>query len=131
MREEIKFWIEDARYDSTCAKDMLEKKRFNYAVFLSRQAVEKMLKAAELAVSKKAITKEHNLVQLAKKIFKKIPVKIADDLTFLNPHYTISRYVNAALGPPSQLYDKEIAKEALQRAERVMKWLRKTLGVKG
>jgi len=46
MRAEIRMWQEDAHYDLDCAGDMLEKERYNYVVWLARQAVEKALQAA-------------------------------------------------------------------------------------
>jgi hypothetical protein len=39
MREDIRLWREDARYDLDCAHDMLEHERFNYVVWLARQAI--------------------------------------------------------------------------------------------
>lgn len=57
MRREAELWIKDSDYDLGTAEDLLEKKRYNYAVFLARQSV--------------------------------------------NPHYTITQYVDAPLGTPS------------------------------
>jgi HEPN domain-containing protein len=37
-----------------------------------------------------------------------------DELKFLNPHYTISRYPNAANAAPSEAYTEEIAKKCLK-----------------
>lgn len=45
MREEAGLWLEDAEYHFDCAKDMLERSRYNYALWLARQSVEKALKA--------------------------------------------------------------------------------------
>lgn len=53
MRPEIEIWIEDANYDLETAKDLFEKKRYSYAIFLSRQSVEKILKANYFFVLKK------------------------------------------------------------------------------
>jgi len=125
MREEIILWIKDSDYDLSCANDMLKAKKYNYAVFFSRQATEKILKAAYLLILKKPFPKEHNLNSIIRVAVKKIPDNIQDDINFLNPHYTITRYADAAIGTPSELYDIKTAKEAIKRAEEVRKWVKK------
>lgn len=127
MRKEAELWVEDAEYDIGCAKDMLSKKRYNYAVFLSRQSVEKMLKASYLYIIKKPFPKEHNLITIAKTIFKTVENKIMDDIIFLNPHYTITRYVDSALDIPSRLYNKGFAEECIKKAEEVNRWIKKKM----
>ena len=124
MRKEAEMWMEDAEYDLGCAKDLLEKERYNYAVFFSRQAVEKILKSAYLAVLGKSFPKEHNLIVLAKEIFQEIDDNIMGNITFLNPHYTVTRYVNASLDIPSKLYDRRFAEQSTQKAEEVLKWVK-------
>lgn len=127
MREEIKLWVDDSDYDISCANDMLKAKKYNYAVFFSRQATEKILKAAYIFVLKKPFPKEHNLNNIIRAAIKKIPNKIQDNINFLNPHYTITRYVDAAIGTPSELYDIKVAKDAVKKAEEVREWLKKTI----
>lgn len=127
MRKEIELWVEDAEYDLGCAKDMLSKKRYNYAVFLSRQSVEKMLKAAYLCIIKEPFPKEHNMITLVKTIFKTVNSKIMNNIMFLNPHYTITRYVDSALDIPPRLYDKDFAEDCIRRAETVNKWIKEKM----
>jgi HEPN domain-containing protein len=50
--------------------------------------------------------------------------EIIDELKFLNPHYTISRYPNAANAVPSEAYTEEIAKRCIEAAEKVINWVR-------
>ena len=118
--------MEDAQYDLDCARDMFEKERFNYVVWLSRQAVEKMLKAAYMVTLQKPTPVAHNLMAIARSFIpdSEIPEGIASDLAFLNPHYVVTRYVDAALGKPSDLFNRSFAEEALCRAERVLEWIR-------
>ncbi len=123
MRREAEFWRDDALYDLECAKDMLDKGRWNYVVWLARQAVEKMLKACYPALLGQPIPVGHNLLTLAGGIFDEIPERIRQHFSFLNPHYLTARYVNAALGRPSEIYDHRFAEEALQRAEEAIRWL--------
>ena len=124
MRAEAKLWMDDARYDLDTARDMLEHGRWNYAVFLARQAVEKMLKAGFLILLRKPVPWEHNLLELARECLGgEIPEKVRRALTLLNPHYTVARYVDAALGRPAHLYDRSFAETAIQEAEEVLAWL--------
>lgn len=50
-----------------------------------------------------------------------------EGLIYLNPHYTITRYVDAFLGVPSDVYDESSAKEALEKAKEIRKWIKKNL----
>lgn len=127
MRKEAELWIEDSDYDLATAEDLREKKRYNYAVFLARQSVEKLLKAAHLIVLRKEIPREHNLVELGMSCFEKIPLDIMENLVYLNPHYTITQYVDASLGTPSDIYDESSARNAIEKAKVVREWIKKNL----
>jgi len=129
LRREAQLWLEDAEYDLQCAQDMLEKKRYNYAVWLARQSVEKALKAAFLIKIKEPIPFEHNLLTLAESLHLVLPEAVRSDLVFLNPHYTVARYVDAAVGKPADLFSLEFAAEALEKAKRVHLWLKKILKI--
>lgn len=127
MREEAQLWIKDALYDLDCASDMLEKQRFNYSVWFSRQAVEKMLKAGFLLLLKQPIPRDHNLLALNESLFGKEAGAFRAHLSFLNPHYTTIRYVDAAVGAPADLYSEDFAREAYQKAREVIQWLAKKI----
>jgi len=73
MRKEVELWIRDSDYDLATAEDLLEKKRYNY-VFLARQSVEKLLKAAHLFTLQKEMPREHNLVELGRSCSNDIPI---------------------------------------------------------
>jgi HEPN domain-containing protein len=60
--------------------------------------------------------KGHNLIKLGKILNAE---EIMDELKFLNPHYTISRYPNAANATPSEAYTEEIAKRCLKRLKKL------------
>ena len=126
MRKEAELWIKDPDYDLATAEDLREKKRFNYAVFLARQSMEKLLKAAHLIIIQERIPREHNLAELAKSCFDDIPIDVIKDL-ILNPHYTITRHVDSSLGIPSDIYDEQSAKEAIEKAKEIRKWIKKNL----
>jgi len=124
MREDIRLWQEDAHYDLDCARDMLEHSRFNYVVWLARQAVEKMLKAAYMQLTGRPNPMEHNLLELARLVMgTDIQPKYHRMLSFLNPHYTVTRYVDAAVGRPSGLYDRTFAEETLHKATELLTWI--------
>ncbi|HHW14294.1 MAG TPA: HEPN domain-containing protein [Firmicutes bacterium] len=131
MRHEAELWVKDALYDLDCARDMLEKRRHNYAVWFSRQAAEKMLKAGFLLLLKEPIPKEHNLLALGRTLLGEEETSLRAALSFLNPHYTTTRYVDAAVGAPADLYDEDSAREAYRRSMEVIQWLGKKMGLDG
>jgi HEPN domain-containing protein len=124
MREEARFWLDDAIWDLDCAQDMLDNERYNYAVWLSRQAVKKLLKACYLIVLRLPVPRDHNLLVLGRECFGDAISEINSQLTFLNPHHTTTRYVDAALGAPKDIYDREFAEQALTKAREVFQWIR-------
>lgn len=127
MREEARLWIKDALYDLECAADMLERGRCNYAVWLSRQAVEKLLKACYPALLRMPVPREHNLLTLGAECFGPEFDEIRPHAAFLNPHYTTARYVDAAVGAPADVYDREFAQQAYARAQEAVAWIRARL----
>lgn len=124
MCEEARFWVDDAIWDLECAQDLLDNERHNYAVWLSRQSAEKLLKACYLIVLKSPVPRDHNLLLLGRECFGDAVAEINPQLTFLNPHYTTSRWVDAALGAPKDIYDREFAEQALTKAREVFRWIR-------
>jgi HEPN domain-containing protein len=78
-------------------------------------------------VLQEQIPREHNLAELARSCFEEVPIDIMEDIIFLNPHYTVTRYVDASLGTPFDIYDESTAKEAIENAEKVRKWIEKNL----
>lgn len=129
MREEARLWLDDAKYDLESAQDLFKSARYNYTVWLARQAVEKALKAAYLVVIKQPMPRSHNLTAIARELSWDIPPTIKNNLQFLNPHYTVTRYVDAALGKPSDLYDNAVAAEAIAKAKEVLDWITNNLKI--
>lgn len=58
-----------------------------------------------------------NLVTLLEMVEENPPEEIRTILLRLNPHYTIARYPDAALGPSLKLYNIRIAQEFLEQTE--------------
>ncbi|MBE0447967.1 MAG: HEPN domain-containing protein [Actinobacteria bacterium] len=123
MRKEAQLWLDGAAYDLDSARDLFKSARYNYSVWLSRQAVEKALKAAHLIVIRKPIPRSHNLIELARELSWDIPRAVKEHLQFLNPHYTVTRYVDSAVGKPSDIYDAEIADQAIVKSKEVLDWV--------
>lgn len=97
---------------------------YDSAAFYSFQSAEKALKA--LSYSLGYIPKKtHNLLELVEVLRIKVPVM--DELKKLTPHYTISRYPDAANSIPSEIYTKGISKGCIDSAERVLKWVKEAL----
>jgi HEPN domain-containing protein len=127
LRQEVRWWLDDAANDLAAAEDLLKSGRWSLAVFLARQAVEKTLKAAHLHLLRRPAPREHNLAALARVLPVVMAPDVQADLDWLNPHYTTARYVDAALGPPMSLYPQAMAEEAFARAQRVATWLTERL----
>lgn len=108
---------------------MLEKGRHNYAVWFSRQSVEKLLKACHLVVLRSPIPRGHNLLTLGTDCFGDRLNAVRTQMTFLNPHYTIARYVDAAIGAPADVYDREFGEEAYLKAREVVEWIKAQLNL--
>ncbi len=123
MRQEVRWWCDDAANDLAAAEDLYRAGRWNLTVFLARQGVEKMLKAAHLHLQRRPAPREHNLVDLLRLVRLDPPPEIVADLAWLNPHYTTTRYVDAAVGPPMAIYQQDVAEEALRRGKAVAAWL--------
>jgi len=115
-----RWWLEQAERDLRKASNALSTEDYDAAAFWSHQAVEKALNAA----------RGHNLIELGRRVEEVLGVpveEVLEDLRELNPHYTLSRYPNAANAPPYQIYTRARAEEAVVRARRVVKWVRRLL----
>jgi HEPN domain-containing protein len=98
------------------------------AAFWSQQAAEKALKA--LLLNAGIASRGHNLLELAEVARVELGVdvdEVIDDLRELTVHYTISRYPNAANALPYELYTEGKARELVERARRVVEWVRRSL----
>ncbi|MDT7891111.1 MAG: HEPN domain-containing protein [Thermoproteota archaeon] len=121
IREEALDWWKEALHNLRQAKKIFEIKEFSVSSFLCHQAAEKALKAYYIISKKRLPAKGNNLIRLGKMLNAE---EIIDELKFLNPHYTISRYPNAANAVPSEAYTEEIAKRCIEAAEKVINWVR-------
>jgi len=65
VEEEIKYWIDLARYDLGVAGSLLKARKYVYALFFGHLVVEKMLKAVFVKRRGTSPPPTHNLVRLA------------------------------------------------------------------
>ena len=128
MRREAALWLRQAESDLRKAENDLKTSDWDSAAFWSQQAAEKALKALLLEYGKTC--RIHDLPGIAEIIEEELGVStsdIAGDLRELTIHYTIARYPNAANALPSELYDERKARELIEKARRVLGWVRRNL----
>jgi len=121
MRKEAENWMKQAESDMKNAELMYNSGAYDIASFLSHQLAEKALKAYYIYSRKEFPNKTHNLKEYAEAI-NELPAELAIYCRDLTPHYIVSRYPDAAAGVPAEIYTKNIAKDLLQKAKKVLEW---------
>lgn len=131
MRRETEWWIAQAEKELQTAKKNLEIGEYYAAAFFSHQCAEAAIKALFIA-KKKELPEIHSLVQLLEGIQNDVdvPIEFMSKARYLNPHYIITRYPEAAGSIPYKNYDKNIADECIKIAEEILKWTKKKLSEK-
>ena len=119
VREEVLVWLSEAKYDLEDARYAFERGRWARVTFLAQQAAEKALKALWIHVRREPPPRTHILPYLLPEGVKLEDVNVAD-LYWLTKYYTVSRYPDAAGGPPSMLIVEWEARRALEVAERLV-----------
>lgn len=113
-KELARSWMIQSRHDLAAAMRLQEQGVFDWACFLAQQSVEKILKAIDILENGRT-TKGHDLDVLGRRCgFSGSDLDLLKDLT---GEYTITRYPDAALAPPCEMYDEEIAAKRLRQAE--------------
>ncbi|MCS7098454.1 MAG: HEPN domain-containing protein [Candidatus Methanomethyliaceae archaeon] len=130
MNEALR-WFNEALWDFETAEILHREKRFNAAVFYFHQAAEKACKA--LLYYMNEAPWGHSIRELLLRYFNRIGENPNQELMSyareLDRHYIPSRYPNAhPSGTPHEAYDEEVSKRALNAAERVLKFVEKTIG---
>lgn len=119
MRDETRSWLAQAREDLETSK-FLATSRYYAAVFFAQQAAEKALKALYIEVCRDFPPKNHNLVELCRALT--APPEIVEAARELNPEYFTTRYPDAAVGIPADMYSEQSARVHLEACEKVMAW---------
>lgn len=123
IREEALDWWREAQHNLRQAIKNYEIEEYSVSAFLCHQVAEKALKALYIVKKSRLPPRGHDLIKLGRVLEAE---EIMDELKILNPHYTISRYPNAANTVPSELYSKEIAERCIRAAEKVLHWAKST-----
>lgn len=124
MREEINNWWKQAKRDLESANNSLKSGDYYVCAFLCQQTIEKGLKAVIL-YKKKEKPVGHSLIRLGK--LASIPENFFSKLNLVSPQYFLSKYPDASEDVPYELYDEKIAKNFLNIAEEVLKWINNQL----
>ncbi len=128
MGREAEMWFRQAERDLKKAENDLVTGDWDSAAFWSQQAAEKALKA--LLIKAGVAYRGHELLELGRAVRSELELdvsEIEEDLRELTIHYVISRYPNAANAVPYELYDERKARELVERARRVVEWVRRNL----
>ena len=124
VREEAEDWLAQGERDLRTARNCLQAGDYYAAAFFAQQAAEKALKALCI-IRLKEFPTSHNLVRIAKQL--NAPDDIVQACRSLTPVYTTARYPNAAMGPPFELFDRELAERHLREAGLVVEWVKRSL----
>jgi hypothetical protein len=124
VREIVLQLLKQGKKELKYAEDNFKLKNYSLVAFLCQQSVEKLLKAVYIHEKKEDPPKTHNLRPLVIAL-ENIPKEIISFCLRLNPHYIIARYPDAANGVPYEMYDKEIAGELLEYAQKVFEYFLK------
>ncbi len=130
VRREALLWLQAAEEDLVDARDALERRRWFRAAFFAQQAVEKALKALFFIVRREEPPRIHTVTELYRMLREagfRLPRELEEQLYILNKYYTVTRYPDAAGGPPSESVDRLEAERALGIAERVVEYARRYL----
>ena len=129
LRDEALLWLEQARRDLEVARNLAESRDWYASVFWCHQVAEKALKALLMA-SGRAV-RGHNLLELLRSLGEELGLKPPGEVDrcarFLNPHYVVSRYPDAANGLPYEVYGEDDVSRALGCAEVILGWVEQFL----
>jgi len=124
-RTEVDIWMEQGTEDLKTSKTNLAQRIYYASVLFAQQAAEKTLKALFIHIKKESPPKTHNLVMLANML--DAPEDVVDAAADLTPEYTLTRYPDGDIGPPSQRYTKKSAVRHYNHARKVTLWVKKKM----
>lgn len=125
MRPEAAACLTQSREDLITAQVNLDGERFYACVFFAHQAAEKALKALHVVNERSLAPRGHNLVDMARRL--QAPESIMEDARELNPEYFTTRYPDAAVGVPAEMYSRASAVVHLDAARRILRWVESRL----
>jgi HEPN domain-containing protein len=129
MREEAKWWIDDAHRSLSIADENFRIAFYEVTVFYCQQSLEKLLKGSIIAFKKTRPKKTHKLIDLYQTIERTVPLdeELTDFLHTISPYYFTARYPDVAMGLPAGVITKRLAKESLEKTKRIFECFDKKL----
>ena len=125
VRKEPLNWARQAEADLKTAGDCFQAGNYYASAFFCQQASEKALKALYIAMRAEPPPRSHNLAEISQDL--NVPREILSFLRSLTPEFIVSRYPDAAGGPPCDLYDEANTRPILEGTRKVVSWaIRKT-----
>jgi len=125
-QEKFEYWLETAEYDLETAGAMLDSGRWLYVVFMSQQAIEKLVKGLYVLYVDDDVPRTHNIRFLVEKFEDLLPEKVTDEhyelFENLTVYYLKGRYTEYKQKLSEKL-NKAEAKNYYQRAKEVFAWL--------
>ena len=122
-QQKVEYWCDIADYDLETAKAMFTSGRYLYVVFMSQQAIEKIIKALYIHMLDEEPPKSHNLAFIFSKIGIGTSTERLEFFNKLSAHYINNRYPEYKQRL-SALLDKDTAEEYLQKTEEIYRWLK-------
>lgn len=125
MPRRVDDWCRQADKDLKHAKNALKDGDYEWSCFASQQATEKGLKAVYEALN--MTVKGHSILGLLKGLasYYEIPERFYSYSRVLSRYYIETRYPNGfPEGAPSDYFDEDMAKEAINAAETILGWCR-------
>lgn len=129
MREEAKWWIDDAHRSLKIAEENYKSAFYEVTVFYCQQSLEKLLKGSIISFKKARPRKTHRLMDLYQAVEKtvKLDEELTDFLHTISPYYFMARYPDVAMGMPVEVITKRFAKESLEKTKRIFECFDKKL----
>jgi HEPN domain-containing protein len=129
MPERSYDWLKQAEKDLKHAKNSLESEDYEWACFASQQSAEKALKA--VYEKKNLSAKGHSILGLLEgiKSYVSFPKDFYPYARILTRYYIETRYPNSfPEGAPLDYFDRNMAEEAINAAEKIVEWCRSIIG---
>jgi len=126
VEKTVNYWIDGSEYDLETAKSLIKEKRYPHALFFGHLAIEKLLKALVVKITKGHAPHTHSLIMLAKKTEIKISAQLMDSLAEITEFNMEARY-------PVESRDfykkctKEFTDNKFEEIRKAYRWFKKKL----
>ncbi|MBE7561022.1 HEPN domain-containing protein [bacterium] len=117
----MRYWQEGSDEEWSVAEILLEKGKYRQALFFGHLALEKILKALVVRATEEIPPRIHNLRTLAEMTGCKVPNDVMIELRNVEAHQIRGRYPTEGTRLPSP----KMAREDLERMERLRQWFKK------